>query len=399
MTARFKDTYDRSEADTPWIATLLFALASNTPLAAGTAVAWYSGRFLSALQPLAIAALLTSSGLAAIVLARWLHPIRPILATGMLAGITLANLLIANGPNPSSARPPEAYDVLRADTENATIRELKRRVAEGLRSTRRDRIELVGLGPRWSNASATHELDNTLGAIPFRLKTYEEATAPGDTAGMAGPRKLRGITSSYHSKMADLLGIRFITSATEIADIDPNLTVGDFFLVLRTPEAIIYENPRALPRVFYASEAYHDDFDAWQELAENCADFGFHVSGVVFRRTLLLHKRGARLTWPLQPPALPGPPRSIRIVSHANTQVVIEADGPGGNVVLNDVWHPWWVASVNGQGAAVERANFLFHAVAVPPGRHTVRFTFVPITGAIGDMRARPTSGSPDLER
>ena len=73
----------------------------------------------------------------------------------------------------------------------------------------------------------------------------------------------------------------------------------------------------------------------------------------------------------------------MRIVSYRNTEVILEADSPdGGWVVLNDLWHPWWFAEVDGKPAPILRANVLFRAVAVAPGRHTVRFRFRPLAGA-----------------
>ena len=74
----------------------------------------------------------------------------------------------------------------------------------------------------------------------------------------------------------------------------------------------------------------------------------------------------------------------------ATTRWSIEADSPrGGYVVLNDPYHPWWFAAVDGADAPVLRANVLFRAVAVPPGRHTVRFEFRPLAGAWRELMAR----------
>jgi uncharacterized membrane protein YfhO len=83
----------------------------------------------------------------------------------------------------------------------------------------------------------------------------------------------------------------------------------------------------------------------------------------------------------------------VRIVSYRNTDIEIEADAPGGGfVVLNDVWHPWWRATVDGKPADILKANVVFRAVVVPPGQHAVRFTFHPFSGAIAELKDKLTS-------
>ena len=81
-------------------------------------------------------------------------------------------------------------------------------------------------------------------------------------------------------------------------------------------------------------------------------------------------------------------PRPIaRLVHYENTVVEIDADSIcGGYVVLNDIWHPWWSATVDGAAADILKANVLFRAVEVTPGRHRVRFEFTPVSGAIAEL-------------
>jgi hypothetical protein len=151
----------------------------------------------------------------------------------------------------------------------------------------------------------------------------------------------------------------------------------DFPLVARTPDAYIYENPRALPRVLFAGNALQADFN---DLIRTGAWPDFDP-----RRTVLLDR-------PIAPEeaASKDDVRSVRIVSYRNTEVIIEAESEkGGFVVLNDSWDDWWYVEVNGRPAAIERANVAFRAVAVPPGRHQVRFVFRPFRGALAEVLRR----------
>ncbi len=66
---------------------------------------------------------------------------------------------------------------------------------------------------------------------------------------------------------------------------------------------------------------------------------------------------------------------SATIDSYTDQHVVIEADGPG-TLVLADSWFPGWVATVDGQPAAILRADLLFRAVDIPEGHHHVTFDF-----------------------
>jgi len=79
---------------------------------------------------------------------------------------------------------------------------------------------------------------------------------------------------------------------------------------------------------------------------------------------------------------LNGPPGEAKILSYRNTEVVVEATSAEGcYLVLNDVWHSWWSAEVDGVPAPILQANVMFRGVRLGPGTHQVRFSFDPFSG------------------
>jgi hypothetical protein len=85
--------------------------------------------------------------------------------------------------------------------------------------------------------------------------------------------------------------------------------------------------------------------------------------------------------------AVAGMGGSAQLIRYANTEVVVEVTAPGGGILLlNDVWQPWWRASIDGVDADILKANVIFRAVVCPPGHHTVRFSFHPFAGAFDEL-------------
>jgi len=176
---------------------------------------------------------------------------------------------------------------------------------------------------------------------------------------------------SYRSTLADLLGLRFIATGVPIEQIDRSLRPGDLRLLARTSDGYVYENAAAVDRVGFATEAKLADF------ARMLRDGQW--PNVDLASTVLLESV----------PAEQGRRRrgQASILSYQNTQVTLEVDSPdGGWAVLNDLWHPWWYADLDGKPVELLRANVLFRAVAVPPGHHAIRFAFRPLQGGWAEL-------------
>lgn len=295
---------------------------------------------------------------------------KAIVATSLIAIFLSADLAWSNGPGNATALPPDTYAELDPASQNETIAILKRKVSEGRSDTRRDRIELVGFGFHWPNASLTHGLENTLGYNPLRLGHYARATGAGDHVGLPDQKNFSALFPGYRSPLADLLGLRYVASSVPVGDIDKALGPDDLQLMARTKDGYVYENTRALPRVMFATQSLQADFDRlmatgqWPDV---------DLSTQVILQTPPDNRQRA--------------PGRVGIASYNNTSVTVEADSPdGGWVVLNDIWQPWWFASLDGADTPLLRANAIFRAVAVPPGQHTVTFTFEPVRGAIKQL-------------
>jgi hypothetical protein len=142
----------------------------------------------------------------------------------------------------------------------------------------------------------------------------------------------------------------------------------------------LFENPRALPRAFvtYRWRAAPDPPELLAALA--AADFDPLVSSY-------LEASEAEAGEPRESgaPAAPLRGRAAQILRDEPSLVEIEAElAAPGMVVLADSFYPGWRASVDGRRVPIRAANYLFRAVAVPQGRHRVRFEYAPASLRIG---------------
>ncbi len=142
------------------------------------------------------------------------------------------------------------------------------------------------------------------------------------------------------------------------------------FRLVHSGDVKIYENLDVLPRPFFVHRAVRagDDETALALMRDEAFDPAETV--------VLAAGEGALLA--AESAGAGGQP-SIRVLRDEPETIAVEvtSDAPG-YLVLSDAWLPGWRASVDGEPAALQRANVLFRAVALEAGRHRVSFTYRP---------------------
>ena len=77
----------------------------------------------------------------------------------------------------------------------------------------------------------------------------------------------------------------------------------------------------------------------------------------------------------------------VELIEYQPERVMIRADSnKGGLLFLADAYYPGWKAYVDGKEERILRADEFFRAVPVPPGEHTVRFVYDPLSFKLGTL-------------
>lgn len=75
----------------------------------------------------------------------------------------------------------------------------------------------------------------------------------------------------------------------------------------------------------------------------------------------------------------------ITLVSESANRVEVRVHSPAqGWLVLADAWYPGWEAQVDGEVVDIFNADYLFRAVKVDSGSHTIEFVYQPLSFRVG---------------
>jgi hypothetical protein len=132
------------------------------------------------------------------------------------------------------------------------------------------------------------------------------------------------------------------------------------------PAYTVYENTQVFPRAFIVPEA--------RALPERPGLLEV-LTETDFRACVLLEGWDGAT----RPGGAEAGYRPAELTERQPNRVTVHVEpGPAGYLVLTDLSYPGWTCRVDGRSVPLYRADYLFRAVELPPGGHTVTFTFEP---------------------
>ncbi|HET6805694.1 MAG TPA: hypothetical protein VFH59_09670 [Frateuria sp.] len=241
----------------------------------------------------------------------------------------------------------------------------------------KDRVENLDGGPLWDNLVVMADIPSTQGYNPLHYALYQQWYGAREHGSL--PRVATPFNRSPASKLSDLLSVRYLVARHRD---DAWTPPQGYALAFSDGSTDVWRNafayPRVLTPVHALSAARRPAPGRWERTD--------------FRDTLWLTPRDAADRTAAADAAATCHARvAIGNVQATPTRVSIDAQAPAaGWLVLGDLDFPGWQADIDGRAVAIHRANGMFRAVCMPPGRHTLSFVFHPWAMVAQAWRKRP---------
>lgn len=245
-------------------------------------------------------------------------------------------------------------------------------------------IDQTTLRAEWDNGPRIWRLSNIGGGEPLILNEYIEFRNLFSTCQM---RCRLLFISDLNSPLLDLLGVKYIVTTRGLEEIDPSVEKDKFEEVFNNWYRV-FENKTFLPRAFLVHRVKVVE-DGEQVLRELGSD-RFNPREYI----VLDSETSGRL---LESGAVPSlfsgwgaasvEGEEVRIVQYqpnkTRLEVSLEADG---FLFMSEVFYPGWKALVDGKESPILKANYIFRAVFLEAGTHTIEFIYDPLSFKVGLM-------------
>ncbi|HJW80519.1 MAG: hypothetical protein ACJ8DU_12135 [Microvirga sp.] len=358
----------------------LAALLVIVALLSALGYALRANHALDALRDVALAAAIAGIAATAVVKAGT-TPSRRAAVASLIVAVTAGELLWRNAASPLNAEAAERYAVFRElpPEQLQGLQVLKKELAERNAKGERPRVEILGLGGAWQNASMVLGLEDTIGYNPLRLADYEKAVGPGENAVDPNLRTFPGTFRGYKCRLASLLGLEYLVLDRPIERLPRHFPrLAGTRLLYGSGTMWVYRLNGGTPRAYLATHLVPVDSESVLEQAE-LPDFDRPNEALVDEASVASIKGD----FGLGDAAAASEPAngSVQITDYGRNQVTLAVETDRDSVVvLHDIYYPGWEARVDGERRPILRTNLLFRGVEVGPGRHTVEFRFRPLS-------------------
>jgi hypothetical protein len=180
-----------------------------------------------------------------------------------------------------------------------------------------------------------------------------------------------------NTRLLNLAGVKYILTGL---DEPPDWWHNHLDRVYSAEGLNIYENLDVLPRAFLVHQAEVPGFD--EAILAALTGEEFDISSSILLEDPSALDRLASLNGASR--GVEGEDK-VTFADYGLNRVVIETtSSQPAFLFLSDTDFPGWKAHVDGREETLYRADYLFRAVLVPSGQHTVEFTFDPVPFKIG---------------
>lgn len=181
--------------------------------------------------------------------------------------------------------------------------------------------------------------------------------------------------NSVSSPLLSMASVKYVLS------IDPISEAG-FRQTFAMPNQIkVYENENALPRAYIVNEALHIDANDSGAALEKISSANFDPrKTVVLEGSQKLPQQSASTQQDQNNES-----KVSNFIDNASDSISMTSQTKtAGWLVLTDIFYPGWTAFLDNKEVKIERANFAFRAIEIPPGQHEVLFSYRPRSFHLG---------------
>ncbi|MBI2028363.1 MAG: YfhO family protein [Candidatus Levybacteria bacterium] len=267
--------------------------------------------------------------------------------------------------------------------------------------------EIQGINRSWGYGSGyistnlqTHEkIFSTDGYNALHIRRYGELLASSKDGKIPSliPRSDPMIASGYglgnlrenkyRQRLLNLLGVKYVLNKIENkAEPAQDYQIFDdetYSLIWQEFPWQIYENKKALPRIFFSSD-YVVESDK-NRIIQMIHDDGFNPREKIILEESILPKVDL------------SDDKNAKIVVEKYTpnKVILETDAKTNMILfLSDNYYSGWTVSIDGEDDKIYKADYSFRAVPVKKGNHEVIFSYYPESFDLGIKVSLITFGS-----